>query len=56
MRIQGKATQLKKNKSIARKSQCKSMTARPPERSVKNVSRAMKNKIWHNWLAEENYL
>jgi hypothetical protein len=25
-------------------------------RLVKRLSRSGKNKIWHNWLTEENYL
>jgi hypothetical protein len=23
---------------------------------IKGLSRSVKNKIWHNWLTEENYL
>ena len=36
-------------------------TSRPRRRkdavkSMKRLSRSEKNKIWHNWLTEENYL
>ena len=33
-----------------------STIAKIPERPAKNPPEAMKNKLWHNWLTEENYL
>lgn len=56
MRTQRKAAQFKKTKILARKARRKSVTARPPVRSKKSASSAVKNRIWHNWLTEENYL
>ncbi len=56
MRTQRKAAQFKKTKILAGKARRKSVAARPPLRSMKSFSTAMKNRIWHNWLTEENYL
>lgn len=57
MKPSSKAMQNKKGKSIPRnETRSKSETARMPIRSAKSLSRGMKNKIWHNWLMEENYL
>jgi hypothetical protein len=56
MSTQRKTAQFKNTKILAGKVRRKTVTVRPPVRSKKGVSLAMKNRIWHNWLTEENYL
>lgn len=56
MRTQRKTARCKKAKILAEKARRKSVTARAPVRSMKSLSTAIKNRIWHNWLTEENYL
>jgi len=34
----------------------RSPTAETPGRSPRSLSRSQKERIWHNWLMEENYL
>jgi hypothetical protein len=55
MRTQRKTAKFK-TKVLAGNARRESVTARPPVRSKKSVATAMKNRIWHNWLTEENYL
>ena len=56
MRVERKTAQFKKTKTTAGKDRRKSVTDRLRARSHRSLSTSLKNKMWHNWLTEENYL